>query len=68
MKLLCNHLMATDGPSTLQPSQDPVPPTENALFDYLPASHEEYAVVEKKLLCRIDSTLMPVMISMIVLK
>lgn len=43
-------------------------PAQDALFDYLPSSQEEYAIVEKRLIRRIDWTLMPVMISMIVLK
>ncbi|KAK2606037.1 hypothetical protein QQS21_003555 [Conoideocrella luteorostrata] len=42
-------------------------PVEDALFDYLPISQDEYAAVEKKLVRRIDWTLMPVMVSMIVL-
>lgn len=40
----------------------------NAVFDYLPSTPEEYAAVEKKLVRRIDWTLMPVLIAMIVLK
>lgn len=52
----------------LRLSNDSDRPAEDAVFDYLPSSQEEYAAVEKRLIRRIDWTLMPVMISMIVLK
>lgn len=41
---------------------------EHVVFDYLPGSQEDYAAVERRLIRRIDWTLMPVLISMIVLK
>ncbi|KID74578.1 MFS transporter prlL [Metarhizium brunneum] len=53
--------------NTARLSADSTRPAEDAVFDYLPASQEEYAAVEKELVRRIDWTLMPVMISMIVL-
>ncbi|KAG6001700.1 hypothetical protein E4U21_003902 [Claviceps maximensis] len=40
---------------------------KEAIFEFLPSSPEEYAVVETRLVRRLDWTLMPVMISMIVL-
>lgn len=40
---------------------------EHVVFDYLPGSQEDYAAVERRLIRRIDWTLMPVLISMIVL-
>lgn len=54
--------------NTARLSADSARPAEDAVFDYLPAAQEEYAAVEKELVRRIDWTLMPVMISMIVLK
>jgi len=40
----------------------------NRQLDYLPADPAEYAAVEKRLVRRIDFTLLPVLIVMIVLK
>lgn len=59
---------ASSATNTARLSADSTRPAEDAVFDYLPASQEEYAAVEKELVRRIDWTLMPVMICMIVLK
>jgi hypothetical protein len=49
-------------------STESTQPVDDGVFDYLPSSPEEYAAVEKKLIRRIERTLMPVMMSIIVLK
>lgn len=48
-------------------SRDSTHPGEHVVFDYLPGSREDYTAVERRLVRCIDWTLMPVLISMIVL-
>jgi hypothetical protein len=62
------NTMEPQSGDAVRESLDSVRPAEDAVFDYLPSSPEAYAAVEKRLIRRIDWTLMPVMIAMIVLK
>jgi hypothetical protein len=63
-----HYRVNTVGLPNVRVSTESTQPVDDGVFDYLPSSPEEYAAVEKKLIRRIERTLMPVMMSIIVLK